>query len=220
VRAFIVANGHVGEGEKYAALVRPGDLVIAADGGAAIALQMGLQPQAVIGDMDSMPVELRGRLEALGCRFLRYPERKDETDTELAMRYALQEGAQELVFLGATGGRLDHTLANVFLLALPELRNIDARIVAGRTEVWLTRDSLELEGRPGDIVTMLPLGQDALGVESEGLEYALQGDTLRFGQARGVSNVMTAPRARISLGEGLLLVLHMRSGKRSLPDGD
>jgi len=219
VRAFIVANGQAGDGERYAALVRPGDLVIAADGGAALALQMGLQPQAVIGDMDSIPAELRSRLEALGCRFIHHPVRKDETDTELAIRHALQQGAHEVFLLGATGGRLDHTLANVFLLALPELRNISARIMAGSTDIWLLRDRLDIEGRQGDIVTLLPLGQDAFGVKTQGLEYALQGDTLRFGQARGVSNVMTSAVARISLRKGLLLVLHVRSGQENTPAG-
>jgi thiamine pyrophosphokinase len=219
VRAFIIANGQAGDGERYAALMRPGDLVIAADGGAALALQMGIQPQVVIGDMDSLPAELRGKLEALGCQFVCHPERKDETDTELAIRYALQRDAQELVLLGATGSRLDHTLANVFLLALPELRGKNARIVAGSSEVWLLRDSLELKGKPGDIVTLLPLGQDAIGVDSEGLEYALRGDALRFGLARGVSNIMTSTRARISLRQGLLLVFHLSKGEQNIPGG-
>ena len=209
MRAIIAANGFIQEGERYGHLFADGDLVIGVDGGAAVALRAGLEPKVVIGDMDSIPEKLRIELEARGCRFLQYPTRKNETDTELAMRYALQAGAEEIVFIGATGKRLDHTLANVLLLAMPELEGVKCRIIAGDTEAWLVRDTLEIAGRPGDIVTLLPLGQDAIGLRTEGLEYALHGETLCFGMARGVSNVMTASRARICLRKGVLLVLRV-----------
>jgi len=211
MRAIIVANGHVEENEKYDNLIQPGDLVIAANGGAAIALQMGLQPQVVIGDMDSLPKELHTRLAQHGCQFVRHPERKDETDTELAIQYALQHGVQELVLLGATGDRLDHTLANIFLLGMPQVQDVQARIVTNDTEIWLVKKELCIQGNPGDVVTLLPLGQDAVGVTTEGLEYALHDETLRFGPARGVSNVMTSSAARITLRAGLLLVFRMRA---------
>jgi len=207
MRAIIVANGHVEEGEGYQHLLRPGDLVIAADGGAAIARRLGLEPQAVVGDMDSIPPQLRTRLEKRDCQFVSHSPRKDETDTELAIQYALDHGAQEIVLLGAVGDRLDHTLANVFLLGMPLLQGIKASIVAGNTQVWLVRETLEIAGQPGDIVTLLPLGQDAIGVSTNGLEWALDDDTLRFGPARGVSNVMTSSQARVSLDKGLLVVI-------------
>ncbi len=209
MRAIIAANGEIEEGESYGDLFAPDDLVIGVDGGAAVALRAGLEPEVVVGDMDSIPEQLRTELEARGCRFLQHPMRKNETDTELAVRYALQAGAEEVVFIGATGGRLDHTLANVFLLGMPELQGVRCKIIAGNTEVWLVRDGLEIDGQPGDIVTLLPLGRDAIGLRTEGLEYALRDDTLRFGLARGVSNVMTASRVRISLRQGILLVLRV-----------
>ena len=209
MRAIIAANGHLQAGEEYGHLVADGDLVIGVDGGAAIALQAGLQPDVVIGDMDSIPENVRAVLQAHGCRFLEYPTRKNETDTELAVHYALQAGAREIVFIGATGKRLDHTLANLFLLAMPELQGLTCRIVAGDTDAWLVRDRLEIAGQPGDIVSLLPLSQDVTGLRTQGLEYALHGDTLRFGATRGVSNVMTASRASIRLREGALLVLRV-----------
>ena len=99
MRAIIVANGQVKEDEKYGHLVRPDDLIIAADGGATVAQHLGLKPQVVVGDMDSLSPELRSQLEARGCQFVHHPARKDETDTELAIRYALEQGAQEIVLL-------------------------------------------------------------------------------------------------------------------------
>ena len=215
MRAIIVAKGDVEEGERYDHLLRLGDLVIAADGGAAVAQQMGLKPQVVIGDMDSIHPQHRARLEKSGCLFVSCSPQKDETDTELAVQYALERGAQEILLLGAIGGRLDHTLANVFLLGMPDLQGVKASIVAGDTQVWLVRDALEITGQPGDIVTLLPLGQDAVGVSTNGLEWELHDDTLRFGPARGVSNVMTSSQARVSLRGGLLLVVRVGQSKRT-----
>jgi len=217
VRAIIVANGQVQQDERYNHLVRPDDLIIAVDGGAMVAQQLGLVPQVVVGDMDSLSRQLVSQLEASGCQLVDHPARKDETDTELAVRYALQQGAREILLLGATGDRLDHTLANVFLLDMAWQAGVRAKIVSGDTEVWLLRGGgeLEVDGEPGDIVTLLPVGQDAVGVRSIGLEWALHGDTLRFGPARGVSNVMTAAQAQVALREGVLLVFRVRrdSGK-------
>jgi len=214
MRAIIIANGQVTEDERYDHLVGPDDWIIAADGGAAIAQQLGLEPQVVIGDMDSVSPELRSQLEARGCQFVDHPARKDETDTELALQYALEQGAREIVLLAATGDRLDHTLANIFLLGMPGLGAVKAKIIARNTEVWLIHGGgeLEIHGHPGDIVTLLPLGQDAIGVRSKGLEWALHDDTLRFGPARGVSNVMTSSKAWVALREGLLLVFRVKTG--------
>ena len=212
MRAIIVANGSTDQGENYSHLLRPDDWVIAADGGAAVALKLGLHPRVVVGDLDSLPARVRSRLEKGGCLFVQHPAHKDETDTELAIQYALAHGAEEIVLLGATGGRLDHALANVFLLGLPALATVRARLVASRSEVWLLRGGHELEihGERGDTVTLLPLGQDAVGITTTGLEWAPHNDTLRFGPARGVSNVMASDTAQVALREGLLLVFHIR----------
>jgi thiamine pyrophosphokinase len=215
MRAIIVANGHVDPDERYGHLLRADDLVIAANGGALLARQLGLEPQVVVGDLDSLPPDVRAELEARGYQFVAHSPRKDETDTELGILYALERGADEIVLLAAAGDRLDHTLANVFLLALPELAGIGAKIVSADTETWLLRDGgeLEIRGRPGDTVTLLAVGQDAVGVSTEGLEWPLAGDTLRFGPARGVSNVMTAAVARVTLGQGLLVVFRLSPDK-------
>jgi thiamine pyrophosphokinase len=218
MRAIIVANGSVEENETYAQAVQADDLIIAADGGALIAVRLGLQPHVVIGDMDSLPPEIRTELTERGCQFVSHSPRKDETDTELAIQYALRSGADEIVLLGAIGDRLDHTLANILLLAMPELERVRATIVTGDTQVWLLRGGYELEfgGTPGDIVTLLPLSQDAIGVSTVGLEWALHDDTLHLGPARGVSNVMTTTEARVRLREGCLLVLRVAEGEHEV----
>jgi thiamine pyrophosphokinase len=208
MRAVIVANGPMAKRPFPAIQQRDEDLVICVDGGAKNALALGLRPQVAIGDMDSMDSELRTRLEQEGCRFVEHSPRKDETDSELAIRYALAQGATELVLLAALGGRIDHTLANVMLLALPELSEMRARLIDGNQELRLVRSETAIEGTPGDLVSLVPLCGDAIEIHTEGLEYALHGGSLKFGAARGVSNVLVAARAKVSVGRGLLLLVH------------
>jgi thiamine pyrophosphokinase len=210
MRAVIIAGGQSRDGEGWPRWIGEGDLIVGADGGAARALAWGRAPHVVIGDMDSLPDADRAALAARGCRFVEHPRAKDETDLELALTYAVEEGAREIVVLAALGGRLDHTLANVLLLALPVLHGISARIVDGREEALLVRsgETAVLEGQAGDLVSLLPLAGDVRGVTTSGLAWALEGDTLRFGFSRGVSNEMTGPQARVHVAAGSLLVVH------------
>ena len=213
MRAIVIANGHVGNPEADQAQTWPHDYVICADGGARHALALGLVPDVVIGDLDSLDGDLRVRLEGEGCQVLVHPARKDETDLELALRYAVEHGVDEILILGALGGRIDQTLANVLLLALPTLEGIKARIVAGDQEMFLIRDQALIEGQVGDTVSLLPIAGDVTGVTTEGLEYPLQQGALKFGPALGVSNVLTAPVARVQVERGLLLCIHISNSE-------
>jgi thiamine pyrophosphokinase len=191
---------------------QPDDRIIAADGGSLHALSWGWMPHVVIGDLDSLPARERARLEAVGCRFLQVPAEKDETDLELAIRLAVEEGAREILIFGALGGRPDHYLANVMLLVLAAQLQAPARILDGQQEIRLIGDGQEAEfsGEVGDTLSLIPIGGDARGITTEGLFYPLREGTLYFGPARGISNVFTAPRARVKLEEGTLLAIHIR----------
>ena len=209
MRAVIVANGPMPRPPFPRPRITDEDMVVCVDGGASNALALGLEPHVVIGDMDSIEADLRRHLEREGCLFVEHPTRKDETDSELAVRYALSQGATELILLAALGGRIDHTLANVMLLAIPELAQIPTRVIDGDQELVVVRDEVAIEGRPGDTISLLPLTADAVGVHTEGLEYPLRDDTLRFGATRGVSNVLVAAQARVRVESGLLLLIHL-----------
>jgi thiamine pyrophosphokinase len=209
MRAIIIAAGQAGD-EGWRRWVREGDWIVAADGGAGRALGWGLTPDLVIGDMDSLSDQDRAQLAELGCRFIEHPRAKDETDLELALRHAARSGAEEIVILGALGGRLDHTLSNVLLLALPDLAGIGVRLVDGLGVAMLVRsgETVTLGGSRGDSVSLLPLGGDVYGVTTRGLAWALDGETLVFGFSQGVSNEMVSLTAEIEVGEGTLLVVH------------
>ncbi|MBK9125602.1 MAG: thiamine diphosphokinase [Chloroflexi bacterium] len=209
--ALVFANGELRTGptvHRWLNLIdRP--LVLAADGGAHIAAAYELRPDAIIGDMDSVAPALLSELEGQGMQIIRHPPEKDETDLELALKEAAARDCDPIIIIGGTGGRLDQSLANVYLLALPELAGRTVRMVAGYEEVLLLRPgSHTLHGNPGDTVSLLPVGGPAYGVRTSGLAYPLRSETLEFGPARGISNEMLADSAHISLEHGWLLVIH------------
>ena len=207
----IVANRPLANHPAYQAVINRADLLICADGGARSALARGWTPDVVVGDMDSVDAATLAHLRANGCELLQYARAKDETDLELALLEAERRGASRITMLGVMGGRADHTLANLLLMALPAVSAIPVRILDGETEILLIRDRAEIQGQIGDTVSLIPIAGDAVGITTSGLKWALHDDVLRFGLARGVSNVMTAPLATIRLREGLLVAVHLPS---------
>jgi len=184
-------------------------LVIAADSGVTLADALGLRVDVVIGDMDSIAPEMLAVLEVHGAEIHGYRREKDETDLELALRFAAEQGAQAIRVIGAVGDRLDHTLSNIALLALPALAGLDVRLVPRGQMAWLAAPGeCVLEGAPGDTVSLLPMDGAVEGLETDGLYYPLRQERLTFGPARGMSNVMTGAQARVRSASGLLLIIH------------
>ena len=210
MRAVILANGRLSDPAADRARVRPDDWILAADGGLHNAHRLGLTPAVVIGDLDSVEPGELAPFEAAGVSVVRHPARKDETDLELALAYAVRHGAEEILVLGALGDRWDQTLANALLLASPVLAHTRTWLVDGPQQVTLLRgpQSFSLQGAPGDTLSLLPLAGDAHGVSTDGLEYPLKDETLRFAATRGVSNTLLGPAATVHLAEGLLWVVY------------
>lgn len=210
MRAVVVAHGD--PDERDVEQLNGADLLVAADGGALWLDRVGIRPHRLVGDLDSVDASLVDRLAAAGTRVDRHPAEKDESDTELAIRCALDAGAEEIVLLAALSGvRLDHELANVLLLAHPILRGRDARIVRGGTTIRAVHggERLELGGRVGDLVTLLAVSGDASGVRTTGLRYPLRREPLQLGASRGVSNEVGEPPASVELEHGTLLVVEV-----------
>jgi thiamine pyrophosphokinase len=212
---IIIANGHLPDPGDARWRIRPGDQVICADGGTHHARAMGLTPDVVVGDLDSLGPGLRTELEAAGVRFEVHPTRKDETDLELALQLAIAEGADEIEILAMLGGRLDQSLANLLLLARPEWASAWVRVTEGNQTAWPVRGGQEttITGVCGDLLSLVPLSPLVLGVTLEGVEWPLQAATLRFGSTLTVSNTLAAPMARLSVQEGLVLVIHDSSDR-------
>jgi thiamine pyrophosphokinase len=252
MRVFVVAGSPTGL-PPAGWIPGPGDRVIAADDGAHHARAWGWPVHLLVGDLDSLPADEAAALQAEGIPVVTAPRAKDETDLELAMAHALGDGARDIIICAALGGRPDHLLANVLLLARPELAVVRTVIADGPVTVRLMRGGrgdagehrsggageqrsrgaeetaspsahensgadgahLELHGAAGDLLSLLPVGGDAVGVTTRGLAYPLHDKTLLMGQARGVSNVFESVTAHIGLRSGLLLVIHTQTGQGS-----
>ena len=206
----MVAHGDVAPTDRE--LAAGAQLVIAADGGALALERWGLAPHLVVGDLDSLGAEKAAALERRGAKIVRFPVAKDASDLELALRYALDGGAEDIVLLGILGGaRVDHALVNVTLLADPAYRSLGIRAVYGHTQLRAVHagDTLVLRGPMGSTVTLVPLRGDVLGVTTHGLRYPLTEGTLLFGKSLGVSNVVASVPARVSIEQGVLLVIEI-----------
>jgi thiamine pyrophosphokinase len=209
MHVIVFAAGTVQAGSAVTEALTQGELVIAADGGASTALALGYVPAFVVGDLDSLDRQTREELQGLGSRIVQAPAEKDETDTELAIEVALKQGANRITLLGTLGGsRFEHTIANLLLLAAYPDTPID--LVDGNARGWLLRGpgAARITGKEGDLLSLFPLLASAEGVCTEGLYYPLSAETLRFGRPRGISNVFLGTEARVSLTEGLLLIVH------------
>ncbi len=210
---LIFANGIMSEPEQARPYLSRAAVVIAADGGLRHLLALGHRPEVLIGDLDSLPPGVESEMEAWATEVIRHPPAKDETDLELALLLARTRYSDaEIVVLGGFGGRLDQTLANILLMAHPRLLGHPIRFAEGRESAWVARDRTVIDGRPGDAVSLIPLGGPARLSATTGLRWPLRDETLEFGPARGISNEMTADRATVELAEGLLLCIHTSQG--------
>lgn len=205
---LIFANGDLQPGKWLEPFLDEAISIIAADGGLEHVLALELQPDILIGDLDSVSEELLSQLKGANTIIIEHPADKDETDLELALQYAAEKHPGEIVILAAFGGRLDQLLGNVHLLAHPGLASQSIRLADAGQSAWLVRDETSISGKKGDTVSLIPLGGDVHFEATVGLRWSLNDEVLEFGRARGISNVMTADEAVVTVKSGLLLCVH------------
>lgn len=185
--------------------------VIAADSGLHTPLRLGIPVDLVVGDLDSaVPDAVQQAIDA-GAALERHPAAKDATDLELALEAARSRNLQPAIVIGgASLDRIDHFMANALLLAAPRFAALRPQWFVQGAHVVAVHDSARIEGRRGDVVTLLAAGGPADGVTTEGLRWPLSGHRLEPGSTRGVSNEMSADTAAISVDRGVVLAIHVR----------
>ena len=184
------------------------DRVIAADNGSSHAIKIGVVPYAIVGDFDSISVSLKKQLQKKHVEFQSFPQEKDETDTELAIQYAIQKGATKITLLGGNSGdRFDHILANFFLAAILP---IPLYFINDNQISWIEKGPafLDITGKKGDLLSLIPISGNVEHITTKNLEYPLNNESLIFGKPRGISNELTGKKAYISFQKGYLLVTH------------
>jgi thiamine pyrophosphokinase len=202
--AAVICHGEIKDYEFHRKLIEGCSLVICADGGVFHAKSMNIKPHVVLGDFDSCSREFAKTFE--GVKVVKYPSEKNETDTELAVDYALSAGERHILLLGATGSRLDHTMANIGLLVSIAEKGGTGEIINENNRAFIIKDRAQVHGK-GTMVSLIPFGGDVKGVTLKGFKYPLTEFTLEMGTSRGISNLLEEEIGEISIKEGTLLAV-------------
>ena len=214
----IFSNGSFDNPELDRQRIRPDAMTIAADGGLEHCLALDLTPDLLVGDLDSVELQIVERLRRAGSEIQEHPQRKDYTDLELALESAVQHTPEEILILGGLGGRWDQTLTNILLLSQPRFRGPRVLLAEGLQQIELIfgGSNLNISANPGATVSLVPIKGPATGITTQGLEYELAEGTLEYGSSQGVSNVMVGQHASVTLKEGILACVLIDADYESL----
>lgn len=184
-------------------------LVICADGGYSEAEKLGIVPDIIIGDCDSVD-----KPYPRGIQHIIYPSEKDKTDTELCIDYAIENGCAEIVLFGATGGRLDHEFANYNLLVYGLKKGVKIKIVDAFNEIWAENKPFSLKRNEKKYISFFPFGGSVDGFCIRGLKYTAENLTLECNSSLTCGNEFTDDDAYISFKRGVLLVMRCNDAKQ------
>ena len=207
---IIVCSGSIMDYANVGKYFEKADLIICADGGASHLGKLGILPDILVGDFDSIGERDFDSLLDAGVEVIRFPAEKDATDTQLAVQLAMDRGCDAVILLGATGTRLDHTMANVFLLKMLLEAGIKGIIADEHNEIQMINKSISLIREKDVKISLVPVDGKVTGVTTEGLYYPLNDATLEFGTTRGISNEFAEDTASVVIKDGLLLVIKSR----------
>jgi thiamine pyrophosphokinase len=210
MRVGVICNGSVADYSWLGMVLADCDKIICADGGTNHLYKLGVPPDLIVGDLDSILPEVMEYYAGQGVQLLRYPPEKDDTDQRLALRAAMELGATEVILLGAIGNRLDHTLGSLSVLAYLQENGVRGVVMDEYNKITLSRGEAVIRGEVGEQVSLLPLTTSVTGISTENLQYSLKDAVFELGNPYGISNVLTAPEAKVTFKEGLLLVIKSR----------
>jgi thiamine pyrophosphokinase len=209
-RALIIANGEMPDAELLRSQLEEELLVVCADGGANTALELGIRPDAIVGDLDSVSPETLAYFHDVPVHEDR---NQDSTDLEKAVVWSIAQDRDEIVIVGALGQRLDHTVGN--LGVLPKFhRQATIRVIDALGTLTYVGREVHFEARPGDVISLVPLNR-CEGITTTGLRYALDGEALELGTREGTSNVVTSTSVSIRVERGHLLLYRLRQPLRA-----
>ncbi len=206
MRAVLVCNGSINDYNIIKKQINSDDYIISVDGGARHLRTMGVIPNILIGDFDSATSYDLHYFVDLGVKNYQFPAEKDMTDSELAIERAVEMGAEEMIFIGAMGSRMDHSLANVFLLKKCMDMGIKACIADEHNIIYITNATITIKKQEEYKLSLIPVSERVTGVTTYGLKYRLDNATMFLGTSWGVSNEFLEDEATVTIDEGILLV--------------
>ena len=207
MRALILSNGKPPEKQLIEKYWRESQLTVAVDGAVHYLKRYALLPDLLVGDLDSSPAGTEQEFAQKGVEIVKLNPVKDDTDTLSALKIAIERGAKQIVLLGGMGSRMDHTLANIALCLYAANRGVEMTLADEKNIISLRRGEVRLTGRPGDILSLLPLSDGVALDRSRGLKYPLDHLALKMEYPVGVSNELTEQTASFEIRGGWALVM-------------
>lgn len=208
MKAFIVSNGQMLDDDFYIKLFKKEnpDYIICADGGVKHLKRLGIDPSVIIGDLDSITSDNLNFYKKKNIEIIKYPSEKDETDTQLAIQYAMSLSIKEIILVGVLGDRMDHSMGNIYLMESIIKKGLKVSIINEKNKIYLIDKKIKIKGRKGNIISLLPYTDLVKGIRSTGLLYPLKNRDMIKSNPFGISNVMEDQCIKISIQSGLLLV--------------
>lgn len=210
MKAVIVSGGKSPSEDILKKCIDKQGYVICADSGADCLFKYGYIPNVILGDFDSIDKKVLNYFSNKGCPIHKYKPEKDFTDTEAALNMALKLSADEIIFLGCTGSRLDHVFANFGLLKRCLLQNIKARIVDEHNCITMHNKSFEMEGSFGQTFSLHCFGENVKNLSIIGAKYPLHNYDLSAGDPRTVSNEFLNGKVSIQFESGIIMLFRVK----------
>ena len=213
-KVIIISGGSIQDefAKEWIAEYQP-DFIMVADSGMEFMRRVGLTPDMIIGDFDSVAADTLDFFKSKeGIIWKQLNPIKDGTDTEFAIRQAMELGSKEITVLGATGSRLDHVLGNISLLGIGLLQGTKIQLVDANNRIQMVNESLQMkkEEQFGSYVSLLPYNGEVEGLFLKGFKYPLTNFTLKPFNSLGISNEIVDDVAEIIFEKGVLLVIESR----------
>lgn len=209
MKALIVASGRIEDLKQFKKIVSENDFVLCADGGLDSLMKIRETPDLVLGDFDSISGEALEFIKEENIEFKKFPKEKNETDTELGILDIIKRGFKDITITGVTGSRMDHTMANIFLLKVLKNQGADGKIIDDNNTIYFVDDYLKLK-KTSDYISIVPINNEGICISLKGFFYPLDKYHLDFGSTQGISNLIEDDFGIIKIHSGEALVFQSR----------
>lgn len=210
MKALVVSSGSKVKNSILLNLINKSDYIICADGGIMHFMELGIKPDLIIGDLDSVDDSGLNYIKENNITIHKFPSEKNETDTELAIIFLMENKFKDITLVGVTGSRMDHTLSNIFLLKRLCKNNIKARIVDNNNTIYYVDEKMILENEADTFTSIIPITEEGVVVSLKGFYYPLENHLIEFGSSLGISNEIVEKFGTIIVSKGECIVVNSK----------
>ncbi|MDD6795323.1 MAG: thiamine diphosphokinase [Clostridiaceae bacterium] len=210
MRAVVVSGGKAPSEKLLKSILKVDDYLIGVDKGCNCLFEYDLKPDLILGDFDSADIKVIERFKEEGIKILKFNCDKDYTDTDLGYLKAIEAGADEVIFMGVTGTRIDHMLANVGVLMKAFKEGIKAEIIDDNNRMFLIDKETKLKGEFGETISFHALSDVVKNVCIKDGRYTLENYDMTLLEPRAICNEFVDKEITISFTSGLVMVIYPR----------